>query len=252
MSEQAPLPDDDETDLPTRVAQWVAAGIIDGRWPTGQRLNEVHIAQELGISRAPVREALRTLGEQGMVTYQARIGCVVNEFSPKTVEDLYAVRAAIERWCVTEGVSRLTDEDIEQMERYLIPMESAWVRRDYPAFYTHAWAMREIIHARSGNEVAVTEIRKLRSRLHQLPLVLHSIPEHSEWVLRRHQDIVTAARARDAEAVADIIVEILTAAGRYVREAYEDRFTGPVENRPRPRPGAAAEDLPKPQVFYGL
>ncbi|MGF3031613.1 GntR family transcriptional regulator [Microbacterium alcoholitolerans] len=149
----------------------------------------------------------------------------MNGFTPKTVEDLYAVRAAIERWCIIEGAPHLTDEDVERMERFLIPMEAAWVRRDYPAFYTHAWSMREVIHARSGNAVAFTEIRKLRSRLHQLPLVLHEIPEHSEWILRRHHDIVTAAKARDTEAIADIIVDILSVAGRYVREAYERRFT---------------------------
>lgn len=225
MSEHTLLPSDDDTDLPTRVARWVAAAIIDRRWVEGQRLNEVHIAQELGISRAPVREALRTLGEQGMVTYQARVGCVVNGFTPKTVEDLYAVRAAIERWCIIEGAPHLSDDDIERMERYLIPMEDAWVRRDYPAFYAHAWSMREVIHERSGNTVAFVEIRKLRARLHRLPLVLHDIPEHSQWILRRHRDIVHAARLRDTEGVADIVVEILTVAGRYVREAYERRFS---------------------------
>lgn len=227
MSEHPLFSRDDDTDLPTRVARWVAAGIIDRRWVEGQRLNEVHIAQELGISRAPVREALRTLGEQGMVTYLARVGCVVNGFTPKTVEDLYAVRAAIERWCIIEGAPHLTDEDVERMERYLIPMEDAWVRRDYQAFYTHAWSMREIIHARSDNAVAFAEIRKLRARLHQLPLVLHEIPEHSKWIMHRHRDIVAAAKRRDTEGIADIIVEILTVAGRYVRDAYEKRFAPP-------------------------
>lgn len=214
----------DEGDLPTRVARWVAAGIIDRRWTAGQRLNEVHIAQELGISRAPVREALRTLGEQGMVTYQARVGCVVNEFTPKTVEDLYALRAVVERWCITQSVGHLTEDDLQQLSRYLIPMEAAWVRQDYASFYAHAWAMRELIYIRSGNSVAVAEARKLRAQLHQLPLVLHDIPEHSEWTLKRHRDLVVAANAADADLVADIVAEVLTTAGRRVREAYEKRF----------------------------
>jgi len=215
---------DDDMDLTTRAAQWVAAGIIDQRWVAGQRLNEVRLAQEMGISRAPVREALRALSEQGMVTYKARVGCVVNAFTPKTVLDLYALRAAMEQWCVTVSMPHMTADDIQTLERYLVPMEVAWVSQNYSTFYTHAWAMRDVIYGRCNNSVAIEEIRKLRERLHQLPLVLHKIPEHSDWTLQKHREMVAVVKEGNASKVADIVGEILAVAGQYVSEAYEARF----------------------------
>ena len=72
--------------LATSIVQWIAGNIIDGRWTPGERLNEVHIAEELGVSRAPVREALRTLGEQGLVTHVPRVGSVdTRNPAPRTI-----------------------------------------------------------------------------------------------------------------------------------------------------------------------
>lgn len=209
------------THLPSEIARWVAAGIIGGRWSTGQRMNEVHLAKELGVSRAPVREALRRLEEQGMVTHRARIGCVVNPFTPTTVGELYDLRVVIERWYASEGTRQLTDEDVEQLRRYLTPLEAAWARNDHPAFYSHAWAMREIIYGRAESALALNEIRRLRDRLHSLPLVLHDIPDHSAWVLQQHRELVDAVEARDPERVAEAIVRMLRAAGDIVTRAFE-------------------------------
>lgn len=202
------------------------------------------MALELGVSRAPVREALRVLGEQGMVSHQARVGCVVNGFTPKTVDDLYAVRAVLERWSSLEGVKRLTAEDLERLERYLIPLEAAWVRQDNEAFYTHAWMMREIILERAGNGVALAEIRKLRTRLHSLPLVLYEIPEHSEWSLERHRRLVAAAKRGDGEGVANIVGDILMQAGTLVRKVYEERIESGVATQQTLNPTMALSPTP--------
>lgn len=224
MNESASIADN--PNLATKVVRWIAAGIIDGRWKVGERLNEAHIAEELGVSRAPVREAMRTLGEQGMVTHLARIGSVVNEFTAKTVSDLYELRALIESWCASNAVPLLTQEEREILRRSLEPLEAAWIRKDYEAFYSHAWRMHEMLYEKTGNKLAFGEIRKLRGRLHSLPNVLHGLQEYADWVLDEHRRLVDAIEAGKSEEVGQIIGEVLHRAGSLVSGAYASRADG--------------------------
>ena len=210
--------------LATSVVQWIAGNIIDGRWAPSERLNEVHIAEELGVSRAPVREALRTLGEQGMVTHVPRVGSVVNEFTPQTVEHVYVLRAVIERWYVTESVERLSDQASEAMPRLIQLMEDALSQDDYPSFYAYSWRMREILYSSHPNTVALDEVRRLRARLHTLPNVLHSVSDMAEWTLDKHKELVEAALAGKAEEAGRLIVEMLLRSSEMVREGYEARI----------------------------
>src|SRR5690606_42026412 len=83
------------------------------------------IAEEPVASRAPVREALRTLGDHGLVTPVPRVGSVVNAFTPETVVHVYSLRAVIECWLVAESVRLMTDEVRAELPRIIDQMEAA-------------------------------------------------------------------------------------------------------------------------------
>src|ERR671911_3188810 len=86
--------------------------IVSGAYPPGARLVETRIAQELGVSQAPVREALRDLEELGCVVHEPFRGCSVREFSIPELLDAFPVRIALEELAARLAAERITDEQL--------------------------------------------------------------------------------------------------------------------------------------------
>src|SRR5206468_9867548 len=98
--QRALLPRIDRRRLGDLAYEEVRKRIVNGDFPMGSRLNEVRLANDLGVSRAPVREALRRLSEEGLVVERPHLGAVVRELYASSMIDLYNVRAALERLAI--------------------------------------------------------------------------------------------------------------------------------------------------------
>src|SRR5579875_3776535 len=83
--------------------------IIDGRLAPGDRIVEAEIARQMAISRAPIREAIRKLEQDGLLEYLPRRGAVIVRLSPAEVRDVYHVRAHLERYAARLAATRVTD-----------------------------------------------------------------------------------------------------------------------------------------------
>ena len=105
--------------LGVRTWQWLRAEILEGRLPLGQRVNEVALAQELGLSRGPVREALQRLASEGLVELIAQRGAFVRAFSGQELVDIYEVRIALEVAAGRLAAERRDAGDIAALESSL-------------------------------------------------------------------------------------------------------------------------------------
>lgn len=97
--------------------QTIREGILAGRFRPGERLKEERIAKESGVSRTPVREALRWLEHEGVVTSEKRRGSRVAPLSSEQVSDLYELRARVEGFACTLAARRITDEQRSALRR---------------------------------------------------------------------------------------------------------------------------------------
>lgn len=206
--------------LTASVADWIAAGIITGRWQAGDRLREIEVCEELGVSRAPVREAIRTLHEKGLVRHVPRIGAVVCHFSTETVMDVYEMRAVIERWIYQQSVPALETDDLVQLDVLLAAMEEAHEAGDHDAFFDLGWKFRQVLHAGSTNAVALELVDQLRARLHSLPQVLRDDDAHATATVNAYREMREAARAGNGEAVGAMVHDFMLAVGAQVCERY--------------------------------
>jgi DNA-binding GntR family transcriptional regulator len=93
----------------------VRAAIVENRYPPGQRLVEQRIAEELGLSRTPVREALRMLEAEGLVVSERNRGAMVRPLSPTEVVDLYGLRIRLESYAVEVATERATEEELGEL-----------------------------------------------------------------------------------------------------------------------------------------
>lgn len=93
----------------------VRAAIVENRYPPGQRLIEQRIAEELGLSRTPVREALRLLEAEGLVVSEKNRGAMVRPLSSTEVDDLYGLRIQLESYAVAVATQRATEEELGEL-----------------------------------------------------------------------------------------------------------------------------------------
>jgi DNA-binding GntR family transcriptional regulator len=99
----------------THAYEQVRAAIVENRYRPGQRLIEQRIAAELGLSRTPVREALRILEAEGLVISERNRGAIVRPLSPTEVVDLYGLRIRLESYAAQLAAERITDDELREL-----------------------------------------------------------------------------------------------------------------------------------------
>jgi DNA-binding GntR family transcriptional regulator len=174
-----------------RVARRLRDQILDGVRPPGSKLVERELAAELGASRIPVREALRTLVTEGLVTPRPRTWAVVREFTASDIADLDEVRAAFEPLTFRLAAQRRTRAGLERL-RAVLDQELAAARAGDAVRARRAAAdFHEAVTAMAANELLGELERPLRSRM--------------RWLLGRHDDLTGVADQHEAlyAAIAD-------------------------------------------------
>jgi GntR family transcriptional regulator, rspAB operon transcriptional repressor len=121
--------------LPEQIAQHLAEKIIHLEIKSGERILEAKIAQEFGVSRSPVREALHILNKQFLVDFLPRRGAVVSSFSIKFIEDLYDVLNVLYVLLARKGLSHISEENLNLVTPILESMSECADKSDFEGYY---------------------------------------------------------------------------------------------------------------------
>ena len=100
--------------LADEIADIVRDRILKGEYEIGEKIKENQIASELKVSRTPIRDAFKQLENEGLIDYVPNRGCFAKGFTHQDVDDIYAVREALERLAVERAVERITDKEIDE------------------------------------------------------------------------------------------------------------------------------------------
>lgn len=193
----APQPRETLTDA---AAGAIRALIISGQLPPGTPLRLNQLAARLGMSVMPVREALRALEADGLVTFRAHHGATVAELSVEDVEETYAVRAALEGLAARDGVLRLTDAGLEHIRELFRQMEDDARRGDREALVGHDQEFHRALYEAGGRPERARRIVELwESTRRAIPLVYRAW-EPLDLAIAAHRPILEAIEARDSRA----------------------------------------------------
>jgi DNA-binding GntR family transcriptional regulator len=196
--------------------------ILANRLAPGTHLQEEEIALRLGISRAPVREALRLLTAEGLVTIAPRRGAVVKAFSREEFLSAYQVREALEVLAVRLAVPRLTEADLRVLRTLHQTMERAAARSDTPAFYEANAAFHVFLVNRSDNPHLIETYRHLKNQLRRYGQWSAALRGSLEEPLAEHAAILEAVERRDADAAAELLRRHLQVPQQMLPEAHAD------------------------------
>jgi DNA-binding GntR family transcriptional regulator len=181
------------------VTEALREAIITGFLAPGDWLREDEVAQDLGVSRTPVREAFRRLADERLLVKTAHQGTMVAGISFQDVIALYAVRVPLEATVARFAAERRTDELVSELERLHRDMSEAAKRHDVEAMVTCNRLFHRALSDATGNLYLQRFMLQIENAVRRLPSTTYSSPTRQQTVLAEHEAIIRAIDAGDPE-----------------------------------------------------
>jgi len=189
------------------VLEALREAIVTGVLEPGERLMEIQLAEELGVSRTPIREAIRKLELEGFVVMIPRKGAYVAGVSYKDVKDVFEIRAALEGLAAGLAAEKITDEEIEQMERVLHYEKEPDNLEEMVQSDTDFHAL---LYKASRNEKLIWILGNLREQIQRFRSTSLAVPGRVKNAIAEHREILEAIARHDvkeAQALATAHIE---------------------------------------------
>lgn len=209
MEEKRLLPVNLDSFKPLRelVLDAIREAIINGTLKPRERLMEIQLAEELGVSRTPIREALRKLELEGFIVMLPRKGAYVADVSFKDIADVFEIRAALESLAAGLAAERITDEELEEMERHLVEKADAIARHDMTQLVEVDTKFHELVYRASRNDRLSMIINNLREQIQRYRSTSLAYPGRMKQSLEEHRAIVEAIQSRDSQLARQLALE---------------------------------------------
>lgn len=204
------------------VTDNIRQAILRGTFPPGMRLMELQLASEIGVSRTPVREAIRALELEGLVVMIPRRGAYVANLSIKDINEVYEIRTALEVLAAALAAERINDEELDAMERMLVAMNALTPPEDIPELVTMDTKFHDIIYKASRNERLITIINNLREQINSIRGRSMGYHGRMSDMMDEHRAIVDAIAQRDAEAAQQAVRTHMENAERTLLKTIEE------------------------------
>jgi DNA-binding GntR family transcriptional regulator len=221
-----------------RAYEELESAILTGELKPRERLVESELAARLGVSRTPVREALRRLEERGLVRILPHRGAVVSDISPGEVENIYAVRIYLESLACRLACLRTGPAGIRQVEEMGAEYEAEAARREIRSLMRANDRFHDAIYITAENPCLFELIQQLRRQVHAVRFHAWAQSERIARSLAEHQEMVEALRLRDAVRLTGLTRDHL----RVAKESYLTHLGKPPEPAGRAESAVAAGD----------
>ena len=185
--------------LHDEVAAQLRERIFAGGLAPGSLLDELALCAELGISRTPLREALKVLTAEGLLRHEPRRGCFVNRITERDLDEIFPVIALLEGRCAFEAARNATDADLAALALMHERLNKAARARRIPDYYEANFAIHEAIITLANNRWLAQVIADLRKILKLARLQQLHAPGRLEQSLSEHMAVFAALQARDAD-----------------------------------------------------
>lgn len=180
------------------VAERLRQRIFSHELQPGTRVDEQALADQYGISRTPLREALKVLAAEGLVTLKPRRGCYVTELAERDLEDIFPLMALLEGRCAFEATQKAGPGDLKRLEALHEKLERFAAKGDANGFFDANQEFHEALQALTGNrwlKQVIDDLRKVLKLTRRDSLRLEGRLKQS---LEEHRRILAAIRERDA------------------------------------------------------
>ena len=185
--------------LPLRdvVFNTLRQAILKGELAPGERLMEIQLAEKLGVSRTPIREAIRKLELEGLVLMIPRKGAEVAKISEKSLRDVLEVRRSLEELATELACQRMSDEEIGELEKAQEDFKAAVAKGEAMDIAETDEHYHDIIYHGTGNDKLVQMLNNLREQMYRYRLEYIKDEDKRQILLVEHEHILEALRSRN-------------------------------------------------------
>lgn len=191
--------------LPLRdvVFNTLRQAILTGELKPGERLMEIHLANKLGVSRTPIREAIRKLELEGLVTMIPRRGAEVAQITEKSMNDVLEVRRALDALCAELACDRINEEGLEALKKSCVAFEAAIRTKDAKKIAQADVALHDIIVQATGNQRLIQLVHNLSEQMYRYRFeYIKDISQH-ENLVEEHRIIYESILKKDKKTAAE-------------------------------------------------
>ena len=173
--------------------------ILKGEYKIGQKIKETQIADELKVSRTPIREAFKQLENEGLIDYVPNRGCFAKGFTSQDIEDLYAVRKALEVLAVEWAVNRIDDEQLKQLKEKSDLMEFYAGRNDQKKVLEINADFHNVIYSATGSRFMAQILRSYKDYIEQARKTTMYEEQFLNDIFEEHRQILIAITEKDVD-----------------------------------------------------
>jgi DNA-binding GntR family transcriptional regulator len=208
--------------LHEEVLDRIRTMIVEGRWPPGARFPETEVCEELGVSRTPLREALKVLATEGLIELQTNRGAIIKVFTPKEAYDTLLLIGILEAYAGELACETITENQMAEIDALHQMMLGYHARGERQAY----WAANRKIHEKivdcAGND-ALSEIHELlRTRMLRILYAGSNQPDFQQAAVDEHNLIHAALTQRNSSQLAAVLRDHQRHTWERVRPAVEE------------------------------
>ena len=195
--------------LTDEIADIIRDRILKGEYEIGAKIKETQIAAELRVSRTPIREAFKQLENEGLIDYIPNRGCFAKGFTQQDVDDIYAVREALERLAVERAVERITDAELRDLEEEWDLMEFYAKKKDAQKVLELNSTFHDRIYASTRSRFMAQVLRSYKRYINKTRKSVFYDETYLMAILKEHREILEAIKSRDKERAVRAVSEHL-------------------------------------------
>lgn len=190
--------------LPLRdvVFNTLRQAILTGEMKPGERLMEIHLANKLGVSRTPIREAIRKLELEGLVIMIPRRGAEVAQITWKSLKDVLEVRRALDVLAIELACDRMTQEELQELYRACESFAEATRKKDVREIAEADVALHDFIVAATRNNRLIQLVNNLAEQMYRYRFEYIKDSSQHERLIQEHNDMYQSILRKDKESAA--------------------------------------------------
>jgi DNA-binding GntR family transcriptional regulator len=195
--------------------------IVEGGLKPGQKVPEPELCQRFGVSRTPLREALKVLAAEGILQLLPNRGAVVAKITDEEIEQIFPIMGALEALAGELACERMTVEDLEKLRRLHKAMIGHYRRSEWLSYSKLNRAIHEAVFAAAGNPSLSALYQQLIIRIHAIRFVAKKSPARWRQAVDEHEEMMEALERRDARKLARVMKVHLRNKAEMVKETME-------------------------------
>ena len=189
---------DDHYSLSSRVFHTIREDILNGKYQANEELKEKSIGEEMGVSRTPVREALRQLELEGLVHIIPNKGAFVENVTLEDIKDIYEIRSLLEGLCARWAANNITKEQLEELEETVFLSDFHFSKENWDQMVELDNRFHEIVYEACGSKELTRVLRDYHHYLQRIRKITLEQKTRARASMDEHCKIAEALKARDA------------------------------------------------------